>query len=229
MVVAAHSKLTVLEEMQATRLVAWEKRTPQSIKEARFKYERFDLKDIKPRFNSFATGETYVPSKPVIPCRCKGSQGATVCGIGGIRAFISTDGDLAFVRMGAVREHFRSPRLLRLGGRVFSVYEVSVRARLNGPTTGPRTPAFLALILGVAKNATALRGSTSTVRMMPSCYSCIGEGKLIAAILTQAWIDAKTKHSTRAFSPINQSALDFYCEGWPLTLSGPRFRLRLQA
>lgn len=48
----------------------------QSIKErARFKYERFDLKDIKPRFNSFATGETYVPSKPVIRAGAEDHKG----------------------------------------------------------------------------------------------------------------------------------------------------------
>lgn len=36
--------------------------TLQAIKEtSRFKYERFDLRDIKPKVNSFSTGATYVP------------------------------------------------------------------------------------------------------------------------------------------------------------------------
>lgn len=72
------------------------------------------------------------------------------------------------------------------------------------------------------KNATASQFNKLLMRMMPSCYSCMGEGKLIAAILTQAWIDAEDKHSARAFFTDQSSALDFYCE--KVGLNGQQIR-----
>lgn len=57
--------------------------TLQAIKEtSRFKYERFDLRDIKPKVNSFSTGATYVPSKPVLRAGAEDHKNIPSRGVG---------------------------------------------------------------------------------------------------------------------------------------------------
>lgn len=62
------------------------------------------------------------------------------------------------------------------------------------------------------KNATPIQFRTLITRMMPRTFSSMGEGQLIAQILTQAWADAADYKTARDFFLDEKSALEFYCE-----------------
>jgi len=48
-------------------------------------------------------------------------------------------------------------------------------------------------------NATAAQFEKGLLRMMPNCFSSMGEGRLIAGIFRQAWADADHASSRRFF------------------------------
>ena len=58
--------------------------------------------------------------------------------------------------------------------------------------------------------ATSAQFNKLLLRMMPSEFSSIGEGRLIAAIISQSWSDAN-KSSARTFFTSTTSRLDFLC------------------
>jgi len=62
------------------------------------------------------------------------------------------------------------------------------------------------------QNATTPQFHKLLMRMMPECYSSMGEAKLIAAVISQAWADAADKQSARVFFTDPLSSLEFYCE-----------------
>jgi hypothetical protein len=63
-----------------------------------------------------------------------------------------------------------------------------------------------------ALTATAAQFGKLVVRMMPPAFSCMPEGRLIAAILAQAWSDASESPSARRFFAVRGEGLDYYCE-----------------
>jgi hypothetical protein len=62
------------------------------------------------------------------------------------------------------------------------------------------------------ENATAVQFQQLLIRMMPNTFSCTGEGRLIAAVLSQAWRDSEKFESARRFFTDEASPLNFYCQ-----------------
>lgn len=61
------------------------------------------------------------------------------------------------------------------------------------------------------QDATTPQFSKLINRMMPGHIASMGEGKLVAAIIVQAWADAD-KRSSRVFFTEVGGALDMYCD-----------------
>ena len=94
------------------------------------------------------------------------------------------------------------------------------------------TPAIKQVIKGKAQRgkmtnkpmtATPYQFEKLVARMMPAEIAEMGEGRLIAAVLTQAWFDAKDKRSAYDFFMDENSMLEFYCD--KTGLNGDQIRM----